>query len=160
MDDDVLHGHMQHHWVGATGGTKLFERIARTHPDPATAAGVGRMAGVVAEEREELRQIMHSVGATPSLVGSMAARAGEMVARLKPNGHILTRSPLTDILELEALRTAVSGKRAGWQVLRGLAEDDPLLDHAELDRLVGQAEEQLVELEELHRRVAQERLRR
>ena len=74
----------------------------------------------------------------------------EVVGRLKPNGRLLSRSPLTDVLELEALRDAVAGKSAGWQVLRAVADSDPRLDTVLLDELYERAERQRGELEVLH----------
>ncbi|XBB66182.1 hypothetical protein ABFU82_19000 [Nocardioides sp. WV_118_6] len=158
MDDDVLHGYLQHHWVGSTAGVSLFHRVARTHPDLLVAAGVGEIAVEVTAERESLRTIMAAVGATPSRVGALAARAGELIGRFKPNGHLVTRSPLTDVVEIETLRIAVSGKRAGWQLLRSVADADPRLDAVLLDDLVRLADSQLERLEAAHLGIAQRRL--
>ena len=47
--------------------------------------------------------------------------AAEKVGRLKPSGHLLTRSPLSDLEEIEAMRLGVEGKAACWQMLRLLA---------------------------------------
>ncbi|AJR17994.1 hypothetical protein KR76_00980 [Pimelobacter simplex] len=154
----MLHGYLQHHWVGSTGGVSLFHRVARTHPDPLVAATVGEIAGEVAAERETLRTIMSIVGVTPSRLGALTARTGELLGRLKPNGHLLTRSPLTDVVEVEALRIAVSGKHAGWQLLRSVADADPRLDPVLLDDLVQLAESQLDRLEQAHLGIARKRL--
>lgn len=158
MDDDVLHGYLQHHWVGSTAGVELFHRVARTHPDPDVAATVGEIAHEVAAERENLRGLMLVVGATPSRLGALSARAGELLGRLKPNGHLFTRAPLTDVVEVETLRIAVSGKHAGWQLLRSVADADPRLDAVLLDDLVRLAESQLERLEEIHLGIARKRL--
>jgi hypothetical protein len=42
---------------------------------------------------------------------------GEKAARLKLNGHLLARSPLSSLEELEMLRLGVEGKAAGWRTL-------------------------------------------
>lgn len=158
MDDDVLHGHLQHHWAGATGGVALFERVAHNHGDPATAAEVGIMTCEIAEDRESLRGIMHAVGLRPSVVGTVTARVGAELGRLKPNGHIVTRSPLSDVLEVEALRDAVFAKRSGWELLRALADEDDRLDAVLLDELIGRADDQLRRLRALHLDVARKRI--
>jgi hypothetical protein len=80
----------------------------------------------------------------------------EKVGRLKPNGRILSRSPLSDVLEVEALRLAVEGKAAGWLLLRRFAEQDGRLDPAQLDRLISRAARQAEVLENLRVDTAQQ----
>jgi hypothetical protein len=158
MDDEVLHGYLQHHWAGSTAGVSLFHRVARTHGIATVAAAVGQLADEVAQERETMRRIMHDLGTRPSTLGTVAAKVGAELGRLKPNGRILTRAPLTDLVEIEALRIAVFGKRSGWEVLRSLAGDDPRLDPALLDDLVSRSERQLETLAQLHLATARRRI--
>ena len=158
MDDDVLTGYLQNHWVGATAGVSLFQRVARTHGDPDTAAAVAELADEIAAERETLRALIRALGAEPTRIGALAAKAGAELGRLKPNGHIVTRSPLTDVLEIEALRDAVYGKRSGWQALRSAADHDPRLDAAMFDHLMERADDQLVRLATLHVDIARKRI--
>jgi hypothetical protein len=158
MDDDVLRGYLQHHWAGSSGGVELFRRVAGTHPDPVTATAVREMSVEIAAEREVLRELIQALGGTPTRLGAMAARVAERVGRLKPNGRLFHRSHLTDIVELEAMRVAVYGKRAGWQLLRELTEDDPRLDPERLDALIRQSDEQLSRLADLHLSVARKRI--
>ena len=67
---------------------------------------------------------------------------GEKLSRGKLNGHLLSRSPLSDLIEFEFIATAVLGKRAGFETLRALAEVDRRLDAELLDRLIAQADKQ------------------
>ncbi len=158
MNDEVLKGYLQHHWASSTAGAAAFRRVGRNHRDPAAAAEIRQLASEVSSDREALRRIMLSVGVRPSVVGTSMARLTELAGRLKPNGRLLTRPPLTDVVELESLRLAVSGKRAGFDVLRAAADDDPRLDAHELDRLLDRAEEHQRTLERLHVQVSRERL--
>ena len=57
-----------------------------------------------------------------------AAWAAEKAARLKLNGRLLSRSPLSSLEELEMLRLGVEGKAAGWRTLRALAVHEYLGD--------------------------------
>jgi hypothetical protein len=57
-----------------------------------------------------------------------AAWVGEKAGRVKFNGRLLTRSPLSDLEELELMRLGVEGKAAGWRTLRVLADTDKRLD--------------------------------
>jgi hypothetical protein len=85
---------------------------------------------------------------------TVAAWAAERVGRFKPNGRLLSRSPLSRVIELEAMRLGVEGKAAAWRTLRVRAEHDPRLDTARLDGLVVRAREQIDELERLRVRAA------
>ena len=55
---------------------------------------------------------------------------GEKAGRLKFNGRLFTRSPLSRLEELELLRLGVEGKAAGWRTLRVLADTDQRLEPA------------------------------
>lgn len=158
MNDEVLKGYLQHHWVGSTAGAAAFRRVGRNHHDPGAAAEIRQLAGEVASDREALRRIMLSVGVKPSVVGTTMARVGEVAGRLKPNGHLFHRAPLTDVVELEALRLAAASKRAGFEVLRASADDDQRLDGEEIDRLLDRAEEHQRTLDRLHVQVSRERI--
>ncbi|HLM06737.1 MAG TPA: hypothetical protein VK402_16280, partial [Blastococcus sp.] len=81
---------------------------------------------------------------------------GEKLARAKLNGHLLTRSPLSDLVEFEFIATAVLAKRAGFESLRALAETESRLDAAVLDRLIAQADKQHKWLADARREVAAE----
>ncbi|GAA4807831.1 hypothetical protein GCM10025786_09480 [Nocardioides caeni] len=158
MDDEALHGYLQHHWAGAGAGTSLFRRVAGSHRDPETAATLARLADEVSEDRESLASIMKAVGARPSRIGTVAARVGAELGRLKPNGRILTRPPLTDVIELEALFLAVTGKLAGFELLRSVADTDHRLDVGLLDRLIARTERHRTELARLRLIVGHTRL--
>ena len=158
MNDEVLEAYLQHHWVGSTAGVAAFRRVGQNHGDPDAAAEIRDLALEVAADREALRGIMLSVGVRPSVVGTAMARGGELLGRLKPNGHLFQRSPLTDVVELETLRLAVTGKKAGFEVLRSAADDDPRLDPFALDRLLERADEHVRTLERLHVSVSRDRI--
>lgn len=158
MNDEVLKDYLQHHWVGSTAGVHAFRRVGRNHEDPDAAAEIRDLAGEVEADRQALREIMRSVGVQPSLVGTTGARLGELLGRLKPNGHLFTRAPLTDVIELETLRLAVTGKKAGFEVLRAAADEDARLDPYTLDRLLERADEHVRVLERLHVRVSRDRI--
>ena len=103
---------------------------------------------------------MHRLGLDPGVVAPVLVRAAERMGRLKPNGHLVRRSPASDVLELEALRGAVSAKRAGWDALLVLSEDLARVPSAEVARLRDRADSQLERLAEVHRTLACRRLAR
>jgi hypothetical protein len=148
-DTDLLGMYLQDHYAGSTAGVALFERAARSHSDPGTRARIAELAREVSEDRAEQLRIMAAVGVQPHRLKDASAWAVEKLGRLKPNGFVLRRSPLSDVLELEALQVALSGKAAGWSLLRTLADDDPRLDIAQLDWLLARVDRQLDVVQEL-----------
>ena len=77
------------------------------------------------------------------------AWAVERAGRLKFNGRVLQRSPLSSLVELETLRLGVEGKAAGFRTLRVVAERDSRLDTDRLELLIARAERQSQTLEQL-----------
>ena len=97
---------------------------------------------------------MASLGVTVRAYKVGAAWIGEKAGRLKFNGRLLARSPLSDLEELELLRLGVQGKAAGWRTLRAQADADTRLDAGRLDELFSRARSQADQLEELRVRAA------
>ncbi len=94
---------------------------------------------------------MQRLGIEPSRAKDAVATIGEKLGRLKLNGGIVRRSPLSDVLELETLVVGITGKQALWESLR-FARSVP---SAELDSLIERAEQQKSIVEESRRSAAQ-----
>ncbi|GAB3587058.1 hypothetical protein [Calidifontibacter terrae] len=146
---DLLGSYLQHHWSAAQGGLDLFRRSASGHSDAETRATLAELAEEVADDRRALGELMKQLGVTPSVLGPLIAGIGERLGRLKPNGSLIRRSPLSDVVELEALTAAVAGKQRGWLSLLHVAETDDRLDRDQLEELVQRADHQLERLEPL-----------
>jgi hypothetical protein len=69
-----------------------------------------------------------------------AAWAAERAGRLKFNGALLRRSPLTPLVELETLAIGIHGKERLWRLLRANPADDATA--ARLDELIARAQRQ------------------
>lgn len=154
--DTLLTVYLQDHHAGATGGAALFHRAADSHRDPAARAELKVLAHEVVADHNELRSIMAVVGAEPNRLKDVSSWLLEKAGRLKPNGTVMRRSPLSDLLELEALSTALNGKAAGWHALRDLAERDSRLDPSQLDRLIARVGDQMSRVEKLRTDAARE----
>lgn len=149
-NEDVLHGHMRTHLMGASGGTAAFERVAHTHGIPEVAEGLNAMAEEIKQEREWLREMMADVGIEPSVISKLASEGAEVVARFRPTLRLVGRSELMDVLQLEALYAAVVTKRNGWRYMRQAARAGANLDIAQLDELERWADSQLERLRDWH----------
>ncbi|WP_063794541.1 hypothetical protein [Kitasatospora sp. MBT63] len=139
---DPLNIYLNDHLTGAFGGSALARRMAGTHPDPARASALRRLAQDVEQDRNDLVRIMNRLGVPVRHYRTWLGLAGERLGRLKPNGTLVRRSPLSDLIELETMRAGVEGKTALWRALRAIADRDPRLDPGELDRLTQRAHDQ------------------
>lgn len=141
--------YLNDHLLGATAGVELARRLANVDTTTEQAGRLGRLADEVGEDRVALVRIMKRLDVTANPVRMVLGWVGEKLARLKTNGRLLSRSPLSSLLELEAMALGVEGKAAAWRSLRAIAEHDDRLDPAEIDRLIERADAQRELLEEL-----------
>jgi hypothetical protein len=141
--------YLNDHLAGATAGTGLAHRMAVAAHQPPTGGTLRRLAVEISMDRETLLEFMAALGVPVRAYKLWAAWAGEKAERLKPNGRLLSRSPLSSLEELEILRLGVEGKAAGWRTLRVLADRDSRLDPARLDDLIARARRQADQIEEL-----------
>ena len=140
--------YLNDHLAGATVGTELAHRTARSHGDGKDGT-LRRLAAEISQDRAALLDIMAALGIKVRRYKVGAAWVGEKAGRLKFNGRLFARSPLSNLEELEMLRLGVEGKAAGWRTLRTLADTDTRLDPGCLDELISRARRQADLLEDL-----------
>ncbi|GAA3572713.1 hypothetical protein GCM10022197_31830 [Microlunatus spumicola] len=143
--------YLRNHEAAASAGTDLFARTSRSQADRPWGPALVGVAHDVAEDLRTLRGLMRTWGVRPDPVSGVALRFGERVGRLKPNGRVVRRSPLSDLVEVEAGLDAVHAKASGWQALRA-ARGDAVPVH--LDELARRADDQLERMRALHATVA------
>jgi hypothetical protein len=151
--------YLNDHLAGATAGTELAHRTARSRRDGNDGGTLRRLAAEIAQDRAALLDIMAALGIKVRRYKAGAAWIGEKAGRLKFNGHLFARSPLSNLEELEMLRLGVEGKAAGWRTLRTLADTDTRLDPARLDELISRARRQADLLEDLRVAAAEQVIR-
>ena len=143
----ALEVYLRNHEAAAQAGLDLFRRAARNQQDRPYGPELAELRDEVADDLESLRGLMSELGVRPDLLLGLGLRAGERLARLKPNGGLVRRMPLSDLIEVEAMSDAVQAKLAGWRAL--MAANVPT--RARLIDLIGRAEGQAEELRHLHR---------
>ncbi|WP_324290887.1 transaldolase [Streptomyces sp. H27-S2] len=146
---DFLATYLNDHYAGATGGLELFRRAASAQANTESGTALADLARQVEEDRDSLTRLMSDLGVPTSRSKAAMGWLAEKAGRLKPNGHLLTRSPLSDVLEAESMLLGVQGKAACWRTLHALAETDERLSVDRLDTLLERAERQIEVLEEL-----------
>ena len=156
----LLSIYVNDHLVGSSAGRDLFRRAARGQRDTPRGPELARLAREVDEDRDAQLELMRGLDVTPSRPRAIAGRVAETLGRLKPNGTLLRRSPLSHLVELEALRVAVDGKTAGWEALLAVVDEEPRLSLSRLEQLRERAVDQAERLRIMHLEAAVEALGR
>ena len=158
MNSKYLSIYLNDHLAGATVGVELSKRAASSNEGTEYGAFLAELSHDIAEDRASLERLMERFGIAKDRVKTTAAWAGEKFGRLKPNAHLTSYSPLSRVVELEALRLGVNGKLGMWQSLIAVQDEDERLDPEELGVLAERAEAQLRGLEEHRLRAVAETL--
>lgn len=158
IDRHQLRIYLADHLSGAAAGAARIRRMARAYRDTPLGPELARVAEEISGERDWLEQSMREWDLPPHRLKQLVLSAGERIGRLKPNGRVVTPAPMTAVLELELMRSAVAGKRGLWETLRVYAE--PLgLDPARPAELIATADEQIATLSRLGEQARQRAFR-
>ena len=153
-EPELLGIYLNDHLAGATMGAELMHRLAGAKRESDDGPVLQRLAEEIDEDRAALIEIMTDLGVPVRQYKVALAWVAEKAGRLKPNGRLLERSPLSSLEELEVMRLGVEGKTAGWKTLLTMAEHDDRVDRARIEELIARARRQADTLEELRMRVA------
>jgi hypothetical protein len=147
--------YLNDHLFGSTAGVELCRHLARAERGGPLGIDetLDRVADEFAQDRSTLLGIMSELSVPVQRYKLGAGWVGEKVARLKPHGSVLRRTPLDTLAELEALFLGVQGKACLWRTLSVLAGGDVHLGNR-LDGLLDRAHRQSAALEELRVRAA------
>ena len=148
--------YLNDHLAGATAGFELAKRTLRSNGGTEFELPLSKLRDEIAEDRETLEALMEQLGVPRRSWKVTGAFLAEKVARLKLNGELVGYSPLSRVVELEALQLGVEGKAAMWRALRDLADSDKRIDGQKMARLERRAGNQRRRIEEL--RVAAARI--
>jgi hypothetical protein len=156
MGSELLSVYLQDHMAGALAGAELARRAAQNNDGDAFGRELSEICDEIEEDRGALSEVMSRLGVRPNPVKQGAAWVGEKVGRLKPNGRLMSYSPLSRLIEIEGLVIGVSGKLELWRSLSAATSSDPELRGIDLKALVKRAEGQRRRLEKLHEMAARE----
>ena len=101
----------------ATAGSQRAARLADAEGNSADGPALAKLATDVATDREALLALMEAAGIEPNRLKTVIASVGEKLGALKLNGRLTDRSPLSTVVEIEAMQMAVRGKRSLWETL-------------------------------------------
>jgi hypothetical protein len=127
--------YLNDHLAGATVGRELSKRAAGSNRGTPLGDFLEKLHEEIVEDRRTLLEVMGALDVGEDRVKTVAAQVGERIGRLKPNGTLLSYSPLSRVVELEGLALGVQAKAGLWRALALL--DDPRVegfDFAALER--------------------------
>ncbi len=154
LQRDILGLYLSDHLTGATAGVERCERMARVYAGTELGPGLAGLATEIRVEREFLRELIETLELRQRPYRQAAAWMAERAGRLKTNDR-LGGSPMTPLLEIELMRSAVAGKLGGWQTLTHLAPTLGLPPEL-FAALAERARAHAATLEDLHATVASE----
>lgn len=150
MKNHLLAIYLNDHLAGSMAGLELLRRCLRSNARSPLGNTLRNIEAELREDRAQLRRALHALQITPKWSMEALGWMAEKLGRLKPNGHLVTYSPLSRLVELEGLLIGVQGKLAMWSVLGRLAISDSRLREIDFDKLKDTAKQQ-VQLLEAHR---------
>ncbi|REK11848.1 MAG: hypothetical protein DWQ40_11905 [Actinobacteria bacterium] len=153
VDSELLAIYLNDHWAGAAAGGALARRLWRQNASSDWGDRLRRLAEEIKEDDQTLARLRSHFSVDGGRAKRVFARASEIGSRLKPNGRMFGYSPLSRLLEAEAMLSGVAGKQRLWSACRhGLPPGSaPAFDFETLERRAGQ---QLELLREFHHHAA------
>ena len=146
--------YLRDHHAGAAAGLGLVRRCRAANEGTAWEPMLSELESEIAQDRRALEEMMRRLDVTPSVIKQAMGSLVQLASSLKANGHLTRYSPLSRLVELEALAAGIVTKRNLWRSLREVAGDHDGLRADELDRLVEAATSQLERVLEGHRLAA------
>lgn len=131
----------------------LSRRAARSNKASDLGTFLAGLASELETDISALRAVMEALTVSPSWIKVPAIRLGVRLGRLKLNGTIVRYSPLSRVVELEALCLLAAARRRFWTSLGDA--DLSLPNEVVPPALAEHSARQLDRLEELHRESVQ-----
>lgn len=159
--DPLLASYLRSHWLALHGEVRLAARAASRTREPTTREALTALSEQAGQDRDVLLSVLRMVGVHRPRSGERLVSVAERLGRLKTNGTVVRRSPVSDLVELEGWIDAVHLRRLGWVSLSEAAATagvDLGLDAEDLHRLIIRAEDHIAALEHLHRIAARRAL--
>jgi hypothetical protein len=149
---ELLPIYLNDHLAAAVAGCDLAKRAAGANEGTELGDFLADFSADAQADRAQLEDIMArlDIGRDQLKVG--AGWLAEKLGRLKLNGRLFDYSPLSRVIELEALIAGVTAKVALWRALAAAAASDPRIADIDFVHLVKRSDEQLEALNEHHGR--------
>ena len=109
--------YLDDHLAVLVGGIELVQRTLGETEDPAARAALEPILLELRDDRRAVEQVARSLGRRPSRAKQRFAWLAEKLGRLKLNGALTSRSPLSRVVELEGTSAVLVLARSLWRNL-------------------------------------------
>ena len=152
--DQLLHIYLNDHRTGAVVAHALAERSRGANSGNEFGEFLDDFVPLLEDDIDQLDAIFDrcSISKDPFKLG--AARIGVELGRLKMNGRLTDYSPLSRVIEFEALTLGVLGKQKLWTTIAALPSGHPAASAIDTAELLERGELQSQRLHELSERAA------
>ena len=140
--DRFLAVYLRDHHAGSSAGLSLAQRCRTNNAGTPLEGLLATLEREIREDRLTLEDLMRRLGVSPNPLKSALGSFAETVARLKTNGRLFHYTPLSRVIELEALAAGIFTKRSLWRALRLAVGRDGMLSLEELETLIERATSQ------------------
>jgi hypothetical protein len=155
LTSDELTIYLNDHRAGSTLGLELVNRILSANRGTEFELALAELATEIAEDGKALERIFDRLAIPRDQLKRAGAWAAEKAGRVKLNGRLFGYSPLSRLLELEAISSGVHAKRHLWRALGTIAARDSRIEADDLEQLIARADSQLERLAGLQSRAAE-----
>lgn len=125
MSRSLLAVYLSDHAAIAAGGVELARRAGAGNGGTRFGTYAHALAAELAEHDAALRVAMQAHGIHPSRLKNASAWIGEKAGRLKLNGRLVSKSPLSPVTEAEGLMAVLGAHLLVWEALADLPRDVP-----------------------------------
>lgn len=152
--EQLLHIYLNDHRTGAVVAHALAERSRGANAGNEFGDFLDDFVPLLEDDIAQLDAIFEQgrIAKDPFKLG--AARIGVELGRFKMNGRITDYSPLSRVIEFEALNLGVLGKQKLWTTIASLPSSHPAASAVDTAALLERGELQAQRLHELSERAA------
>jgi hypothetical protein len=154
LSTDRLEIYLNDHLLAATAGLELARRTASSNAGGEFGPPLRTLADELEEDRDELVATIGRLGHRVDRLKVALGWSGEKLGRLKPNGQLTGYSPLSRLLEIEALTGGTQARRALWSAVAAVEGEADAETAGRRAALIARADEQLRVLQDLQARAA------
>lgn len=148
--NEFLDIYLDDHRAGAAAGTRLARRVCRSNARASWAEELKDLSRRINDDCHTLDAVRGALGVSGGLLKAVAAVTAERLGRFKLNGRVVGYSPLSRVIELEALTSGVIAKKRLWRALGAAARSRPELAPFDFAALEADADDQLALLGRIH----------
>ena len=150
--------HLRDHYAAAVGAMELIDHSIDSHKGTPWATFFAELKSEVQTDREQLHNLMETLGFAESSLRNAGAWLAEKLARAKLGWTGNGAAELRLLQTLDSLFLVVTGKQLLWRTLHAIRDSSPVLEKTDFVLLEDRALDQLDKIEEKRLQAARESL--